>query len=166
MRRFYSGLAWTIAAGVVVQAAAIAFAFGGVLNRVSNGDVVDKALLESGGAGGTGELGFWMHAIGGLTLPLVAIALLIVSFFVRAKGARLWAALVLALLVLQVVLGFSLTDMPYLGLIHGANALAIVAAAAVAAMRVKRMPRPRAAGADADAAATDTEEATSNAVSA
>ncbi|MFB6610368.1 hypothetical protein ACFCVO_08615 [Agromyces sp. NPDC056379] len=166
MRRIYSGLAWTIAAGVVVQAAAIAFAFGGVLNRVSNGDVVDKALLESGGAGGTGELGFWIHAIGGLMLPLVAIALLIVSFFVRAKGARLWAALVLGLLVLQVVLGFSLTDMPYLGLIHGANALAIVAAAAIAAMRVRQMPRQRAAGADRDAATTDTEEATSNAVSA
>ena len=41
-----------------MQAAAIAFAFGGVLNRVSEGGVVDKALLESGGAGGSGELGF------------------------------------------------------------------------------------------------------------
>ncbi|MGW9629617.1 hypothetical protein ACWGST_02870 [Agromyces sp. NPDC055520] len=165
MRSFYSGLAWAIAAGVVVQAAAIAFAFGGVLNRVSNGDVIDKALVESGGAGGTGELGFWIHAIGGLTLPLVAIALLIVSFFVRARGARLWAAIVLGLLVLQVVLGFSLTDMPYLGLIHGANALAIVAAAAVAAMRVRRMP-PASVDRDAAAGTADTEEATSNAVSA
>ena len=160
MRRFYSGLAWTIAAGVVVQAAAIAFAFGGVLNRVSSGDVIDKALLESGGAGGTGELGFWIHAIGGLTLPLVATALLIVSFFVRVPGARLWAAIMLALIVLQVVLGFSLTDMPYLGLIHGANALAVLGAAVFAALRVRRAPRVR------DAADADATEATSNAVSA
>ena len=46
------GLAWTIAGGVVVQAAAIAFAFGGVLNLVSKGGVVDKALLESFQAAG------------------------------------------------------------------------------------------------------------------
>ena len=52
MRKVYTALAWIIAGGVVVQAAAIAFAFGGVLNRVSNGDVVDKALLESRTAGG------------------------------------------------------------------------------------------------------------------
>ncbi|KRC59176.1 hypothetical protein ASE14_15485 [Agromyces sp. Root81] len=163
MRRFYSGLAWAIAAGVVVQAAAIAFAFGGVLNRVSEGDVIDKALLESGGAGGTGELGFWIHAIGGAAmLPLLAAVLLVISFFVRAKGARLWATLTLALIVLQVVLGFSLTDLPYLGLIHGANALAVVAAAVIAAMRVRRTPTPPAEA----GTRTDTEEATSNAVSA
>ncbi|MBM7831681.1 heme A synthase [Agromyces cerinus] len=167
MRRFYSGLAWAIAAGVVVQAAAIAFAFGGVLNRVSEGDVIDKALLESGGAGGVGELGFWIHAIGGAgLLPLLAVVLLVVSFFVRVKGARLWATLTLALIVLQVVLGFSLTDLPYLGLIHGANALAVVAAAVIAAMRVRRMPRAAAdSGPGADAGAAS-EEATSNAVSA
>ncbi|PWC03493.1 hypothetical protein [Agromyces badenianii] len=169
MRKFYSGLAWTIAVGVVVQAAAIAFAFGGVLNRVSSGDVVDKALLESGGAGGTGELGFWIHGIGGgVVLPLLAVVLLIVSFFVRAKGARLWAAIVLALIVLQVVLGFSLTDLPYLGLIHGANALAVLGAAVVAALRVGRMPRALAvAGANrGSGAAAGAEEANSDAVSA
>jgi hypothetical protein len=57
--------------------------------------------------------------------------------------------------VLQVTLGFSITDMPYLGLIHGANALAIVVAAVVAALRVRRPASPAA-----------TEEATSDAVAA
>jgi heme A synthase len=159
MRRIYTGLAWIIAGGVVVQAAAIAFAFGGMLNRVSNGDVVDKALLESGGAGGVGELGFWIHGIaGGVLIPLLAAALLVVSFFVRARGAKLWAAITLGLVVLQVVLGFSITDMPYLGLIHGANALAIVVAAAVAALRMRRSSRatPGAtAGADSEGATSD-----------
>ncbi|RXZ48699.1 hypothetical protein ESP57_06805 [Agromyces fucosus] len=139
MRKLYTGLAWTIAGAVVVQAAAIAFAFGGMLNLVSEGGVVDKALLESFQAGGVGELGFMIHGVVGAGLiPLLALALLVVSFFVRVRGARLWAAIVLGLVVLQVTLGFSITDMPYLGLIHGANALAVVVAASVAAMRVRR----------------------------
>ena len=130
-------------------------------NHVSEGGVVDKALLESGGAGGTGELGFWIHGIVGAgVIPLLAVSLLIVSFFARAKGARLWAAITLGLVVLQVTLGFSITDMPYLGLIHGANALAIVVAAVVAALLARRSRRARAAS------RASTEEATSDAVTA
>jgi heme A synthase len=161
MRRIYTGLAWTIAGAVVVQAAAIAFAFGGVLNRVANGDVVDKALLESRSAGGVGESGFIIHGIvGGAVIPLLAIAMLIVSFFVHVRGARLWAVVTLGLVVLQVTLGISITGVPYLGLLHGANALAIVAVATVAALRV-RGP----ADAPADSAAhEDAEGATSDAV--
>ena len=139
MRKLYTVLAWTIAGAVVVQASAIAFAFGGMLNLVSEGGVVDKALLESFQAAGVGELGFMIHGIvGGGVIPLLAVALLVVSFFVRARGAKLWAAITLGLVVLQVTLGFSITDVPYLGLIHGANALAVVVAAAVAALRVGR----------------------------
>ena len=161
MRKVYSALAWIIAGGVVVQAAAIAFAFGGVLNRVSNGDVVDKALLESRTAGGVGESGFFIHGIvGGVVLPLLAVALLIVSFFVRARGAKLWAAITLALIALQVTLGFSIMDVPYLGLIHGANAAAIVVAAVIAAFR------GRAARPIVDTKAEPSEEATSDALSA
>ena len=150
MRKLYTVLAWTIAGAVVVQAAAIAFAFGGMLNLVSEGGVVDKALLESFQAGGVGELGFMIHGIVGAgIIPLVAIALLVVSFFVRARGAKLWAAITLGLVVLQVVLGFSITDTPYLGLIHGANALAVVAAASVAALRVgRRLPAEATASAE------------------
>ncbi len=161
MCRIYAGLAWIIAAAVVVQAAAIAFAFGGMLNHVSEGGVVDKALLESGGAGGAGELGFWIHGIVGAgVIPLLAVSLLIVSFFARAKGARLWAAITLGLVVLQVTLGFSITDMPYLGLIHGANALAVVVSAVVAALLARRSRRARAAS------RADAEEANSDAVAA
>jgi heme A synthase len=163
MRRIYTGLAWTIAGAVVVQAAAIAFAFGGVLNRVANGDVVDKALLESRSAGGVGESGFFIHAVvGGAVIPLLAIALLIVSFFVHVRGARLWAAITFGLVVLQVTLGISIIGVPYLGLVHGANALAIVAVATVAALRARRQveavtpaaARDAAEGATSDAVAT------------
>jgi amino acid transporter len=140
MRRLYTGLAWTVAGAVVIQAAAIAFAFGGMLNLIAEGGVVDKALLESFQAAGVGESGFLVHGVvGGVLIPLIAVALLIVSFFVRTRGATLWAAIVLGLVVMQVVLGFSITDMPYVGLIHGANALAIVAAASFAALRMRRL---------------------------
>ena len=139
MRKLYTGLAWTVAGAVVIQAAAIAFAFGGMLNLVSEGGVVDKALLESFQAGGVGELGFLIHGVvGGVLIPLIALTLLVVSFFVRVRGAKPWAAIVFGLVALQVTLGFSITDMPYLGLIHGANALAVVATASVAALRVRR----------------------------
>ena len=66
----------------------------------------------------------------------------------------------LGLVVLQVTLGFSITDMPYLGLIHGANALAVVVSAVVAALLARRSRRARAA------AQADAEEATSDAVAA
>lgn len=139
MRKLYTGLAWVVAGGVVVQAAAIAFAFGGMLNLVSEGGVVDKALLEAFQAGGVGELGFLIHGlVGGVVIPLLALALLVVSFLVRAHGARLWAAIVFGLVALQVTLGFSITDMPYLGLIHGANAMAVVATASFAALRMRK----------------------------
>jgi hypothetical protein len=138
MRKLYTGLAWAVAGGVVVQAAAIAFAFGGMLNLVSEGGVVDKALLEAFQAGGVGELGFLVHGlVGGVVIPLLALALLVVSFFVRTRGARLRAAIVFGLVALQVTVGFSITDMPHLGLIHGANALAVVATASIAALRVR-----------------------------
>lgn len=139
MRKLYTGLAWAVAGGVVVQAAAIAFAFGGMLNLVSEGGVVDKALLEAFQAGGVGELGFLIHGlVGGVVIPLLALALLVVSFLVRARGARLWAVIVFGLVALQVTLGFSITDMPYLGLIHGANAMAVVATASFAALRMRK----------------------------
>ena len=156
MRRLYTGLAWTVAGAVVIQAAAIAFAFGGMLNLIAEGGVVDKALLESFQAAGVGEMGFLIHGlVGGVIIPLLALALLVVSFLVRTRGAVLWAAVTLGLVALQVTLGFSITDVPYLGLIHGANALAIVATASVAALRMRRL-----------SAQPTAEEATSDAVTA
>ena len=140
MRRTYTVLAWIIAAGVFVQAAAIAFGFGGMAGYVQGGGVVDKALVESQTVGNfTGELGFPIHAIvGGMVIPFAALALVVVSFLVRVPGARTWAAIVLGLVVVQAMLGYSITDLPYLGLIHGANALAILLGSVQAARLVAR----------------------------
>ncbi|WP_258804120.1 hypothetical protein [Pseudarthrobacter sp. NS4] len=139
MRRFYSVIAWIIAGGVVVQAASIAFGLGGMGHYIQGGGVIDKALVESRQATFTGDLGFPIHGIvGGMVIPIAAIVLVIVAFFVKVRGARKWAAIVLFLVALQITLGYSITDMPYLGLVHGANALAILLAAIYAALRISR----------------------------
>ena len=139
MSRTYSVLAWIIGGGVVVQASSIAFGVAGMIVYVQDGGVVDKALVESRQAAFTGELGFMVHAIvGGGVIPLGAIALLVVSFFVKARGARMWAAIIFGLVVLQVALGYSIHGTPYAGLVHGANALAVLLAAVYAALRIRR----------------------------
>lgn len=160
MRKAYSVIAWIIAAGVVVQAASIAFALGGIGRYVQDGGVIDKALVESRQATFTGDLGFPIHGIvGGMVIPLAALALLLVAFFVktngaRLRGARLWAGIVLALVALQITLGYSIVDMPYLGLVHGANALAVLLTAVYAAIRTRRSSMIRAEEPAADVTAT------------
>ncbi|MDR7157389.1 hypothetical protein [Arthrobacter sp. BE255] len=155
MRRIYSAIAWIIAGGVAVQAASIAFAFGGMGRYIQDGGVIDKALVESRQATFTGELGFPIHGIvGGMVIPLAAVALLVVAFFVRARGARKWAGIVLALVALQITLGYSIVDMPYLGLVHGANALAVLLTAIYAAMRIRRSAMTGAEEPAADVIAT------------
>ena len=151
MRKTYSVLAWVIAGGVVVQAAAIAFGFGGMVHHVQQGGVVDKALIESEELDFTGVLGFLVHGIvGGMVLPLAALVLLVVSFFVKVPGARRWAAILFGLIFVQVMAGYSIKDMPYLGLLHGGNALAVLLTAVITARR------PRAAATERPAARTAT----------
>lgn len=142
MRKVYAVLAWIVAAGVVVQAASIALGLGGMLNYVQGGGVIDKAVVESGQQAYSGDVGFSIHeVVGGMIIPIAAIALLIVSFFVKVRGARMWAAIVFGLVALQAVLGYSIADVPYVGLIHGANALAVLLASVYAALRVGRAKR-------------------------
>lgn len=155
MRRIYSAIAWIVAGGVAVQAASIAFAFGGMGRYIQDGGVIDKALVESRQATFTGDLGFPIHGIvGGMVIPLAAVALLIIAFFVKARGARKWAGIVLALVALQITLGYSIVDMPYLGLVHGANALAVLLTAVYAALLIRRSARIGADEPAADAIAT------------
>jgi heme A synthase len=65
------------------------------------------------------------------------LALLVVSFFAGVAGGTRWALYILGLIVVQVVLGVSQGDVPLLGLLHGANAIAIFAVAVLAARRSK-----------------------------
>lgn len=140
MRKLHSTLAWLVAALVVVQAASMTFGVAGMTAFAAQGGVIDKALLESRSLDNfVGELGFAIHALnGGLAIPLAAVLLLAVSFFTRARGARPWAGVVLGLVAVQTTLGYGLHDVPHLGILHGANALFLLAAAVQTALVVRR----------------------------
>jgi hypothetical protein len=137
MRRTYHVLAYVIAVEVVVQAMMIATAMAGLSHWIDDGATVNKHVLDKDPSF-TGSFGFPVHGINGeMLIPLIALALLIVSFFAKVAGGTRWALYILGLIVVQVVLGVSQGDVPLLGLLHGANAIAIFSVAVLAARRAK-----------------------------
>lgn len=135
MRRTYHVLAYVIAAEVVVQAMMIATAVAGLDHWIDGGAVVNKHVIDKHPSF-AGSFGFPAHAINGeMLIPLIALALLVVSFFAKVAGGTRWALYIVGLIVLQVVLGVSQGDVPYLGLLHGANAFAVLVTAVLAARR-------------------------------
>ncbi|WP_421741139.1 hypothetical protein [Cellulomonas sp.] len=131
MRTAYRVLAYLVATGVFVQAAAIAYAWFSTLNELDGGAVIDSEW--------EGNLGHAMHGIvGTMVIPLLVIALLIVSFFAKFPGAVRYALIILGLLVLQIVLAFVAFGAPVVGALHGANALALLGVSITAAQRVPR----------------------------
>ena len=138
MKSTYRVLAYLVALGVVVQAAAIAYAFFGLGKWIEDGGVLDKATMESEGATFTGVVGFMIHGIAGeMVIPAIALVLLVVSFFAKVPGGVMWAGIVVALTALQVALGLLSSAVVGLGLLHGVNALALFAVAAMAAHRTR-----------------------------
>jgi hypothetical protein len=138
MRTTYRVLAWTVAAGVVWQAAGVGWAFFSVLLEVEDGAVVTTGYDWGGNAG------IMMHRIGGMGLiPLACLALLVVSFFTQVAGAVRWALIVLGLFVVQFGLVVAAFETAAAGALHGANALVLFAAAVWAGHRVRRVdPQP------------------------
>ena len=148
----YRILAYTIAVLVGVQAASHAWASAGIGLFIANGGVVDKSMMEdTGGPLPFPEVvGIIVHGInGGMVIPAVALALLVVSFFVRVKGAVRWAVIVLVVVAIQITLGYEGHGLPLLALFHGLNALILFGCAIVAARVVRRPAVP--AGSDAEA---------------
>ena len=68
---------------------------------------------------------------------VVALALLVVAFLSRARGAVGYAAIILVLVVVQVALGFLGHEMTSMALLHGLNALLLFGCAFAAARSVK-----------------------------
>lgn len=152
MRGTYRVLAYLIAVLVAVQAAMIAFAVSGLGKWVDEGGVLDRAAMEQQEESlFAEEIGFAIHGFfnGLVLIPLVALILLIVSFFAKVPRGIALAATVLGLVVLQVLLGmFSRgAGLPVLGLLHGLNALVLFTVAVVAA-RSARSPAPTQAPAE------------------
>ena len=138
MRAAYRILAGLVAIGVVLQAMFIALAWFLAIKDMDDGLVIDKNY--------DGNIGHSLHGqVGMLAIPIVALLLLIVSFFAKVDGGIKWALYVFGLVVLQIVLAFASFAAPVVGLLHGLNAFALLSVAAMAARRVARTGQPAAA---------------------
>jgi hypothetical protein len=129
VKQIYRVLAGVIAVGVLAQAAAIAFGWFDAIHELDNGLVIDKNY--------DGNAGHAIHGLIGMyVMPLLRLALLIISFFAAKSvpGARKWAGIVFGLIVLQVVLAFVAFGAPIVGALHGLNALAVLGTAVRANM--------------------------------
>lgn len=137
MKSAYRWLAMIIAVEVAVQAAAIAFAAFGLFKWIEDGGVLNKQVMESDqSAGFSGEAGFMIHGMNGeMIIPILAIVLLIVSFFAKVPGGVKWAGFVLLAVVVQVLLGLFAHGAPALGALHGLNALILFSVALMASRR-------------------------------
>lgn len=161
MRKTYNVLGWVLAGLVMLQAASMAWGVGGEGRFIENGGVVDKALIEAAQAGGEPPfpevLGFPIHGInGGMLIPLVALVLLGVSFGAHLPRARRNAGIVFGLVFVQIMLGYSIVDMPFLGFLHGLNALLVFAAALVVARHKATNGADGSGGTDAASTTGDT----------
>ncbi|MFD7156647.1 DUF6220 domain-containing protein [Kribbella sp. NPDC059898] len=139
MKAAYRVLAGLVAIGVVLQAMFIAWGFFTVGKDIDGGAVFDKNSSDPAGLA--------LHGIfGSMVIPLIALLLLIVSFFAKVDGGIKWALYVVGLVVLQIALAFAAFAAPVVGVLHGANALALLAVAGIAARRAAGAPA--AAGAE------------------
>jgi hypothetical protein len=131
MRRVYQLLARLTALLVLVQAAAVAFGTFGILKFVEEGDVYTKAVADDRSA--TGALGQNIHSFGALAIALLAIVLLIVSFFAKIEGGVKWAGFVFLAVLAQWVFAIFAFGAPVVGMLHGINAFVIFGVAMAAA---------------------------------
>jgi heme A synthase len=134
MKTAYRVLAFAIAALVAIQAAAIGYAVFAQLNWIDNGGTVDKASIESA----PGTAAYIFHALDGGVVLLIALALLIVSFFAKIPQGVRWAVIVLIATVVQIALGTLSHMLAAIGAVHGAAALVLFGVAVMAAMRARK----------------------------
>ncbi len=156
MKQTYRVLAGLIALGVLGQAAAVAFGWFDVINELDGGVDIDENF--------EGNAGHMLHGIVGMyVMPLLGLILLIVSFLAAkvVPAARLWAAVVLVAIVLQVVLAIVAFSAPVVGILHGANALVIFGAASRAGMLASSTGRGSAGGSGAASVPGQRSESTS-----
>jgi hypothetical protein len=138
MRTTYRVLAYLIAALVVVQAGAMAFGIAGVSHAVKTGGVVDRSAFDGDPDAFPEATGLVLHELnGGIVIPALALALLVVSVVAKIPRGAWWAGGVFALVVVQTMLGYSAADLPALGALHGVNALLLFTTALFAGRRAR-----------------------------
>ena len=87
-----------------------------------------------------GAMGFMLHFFGAVLIVLLALVLLIISFFSKVPGGPKWAGLVLLVAVLQFAFGIFGHETPWSGLLHGLNALVLFSVALMAGRRAATVP--------------------------
>ena len=120
MKATYRVLALLIPVIVGLQASFIALATFGLADWVQSGKDITKSAVETGGV--SGDVGFMLHSIGADAAALVALLLLIVSFFAKIEGGVRAALFVFLDVVLQWVLAFVSFSAWAVGIFHGLNA--------------------------------------------
>jgi hypothetical protein len=137
MKSTYRVLAYIVAAEVVIQAAAIAYAFFALGKWIDDGATLNKTLMDNPNASYPGTAGLAIHGLNGeMLMPLLALALLVVSFCAKIPGGTKWAGSILALLVIQIALAFAGHAVPAISPLHGINALILFSVAVMAGRRV------------------------------
>ena len=138
----YLVLALVVAAEVVIQAVVMVWAISGLGVWVSRGGVLDSSVMESEATAFPEIVGLIVHGVNGtFVVPIIALVLLIISFFTKAKGAIRWAAILFGLVVLQGQLGFLGHEFPISGALHGLNALITFTVALYLATRMRTIIR-------------------------
>ena len=142
MRTAYKVLAYLVAAEVAIQAMVMVWGIAGLVKWVDGGGVFDKSVMETQGTPFPEVFGILVHGINGtFVVPGIALVLLILSFFLRVRGAITWAAIVFVLTVAQGQIGFLGHEIPLAGALHGLNALALFGAALYTGRRIRTAPR-------------------------
>jgi len=137
MRAAYRILAMLVAIGVVVQVAVVAWGWFSVLHTVDDGGAFAKGD-ETAGMTAHGVIGF-------MIMPIIALLLLVVSFFARIPGGVKWALIVFGDTVLQVLLAIVSGPAPVIGALHGINALALATFASIAMRKARLAATPTSA---------------------
>jgi hypothetical protein len=140
MRTTFKVLAYALAAEVLVQGMAIAYAIAGLGKWVEDdGGVLNKQLLDSNSPHFRGVGGFALHGMNGtMLIPVLTLLLLIVSFFTKLPGASKRAGILVGMVVLQVFLGMLSHSIPYAIMFHVLNAFGIFLMAAFTGYRAGR----------------------------
>jgi hypothetical protein len=140
MRGAYRVLALIIPILVAVQAAAIAVNTFGLFKWVDDENSLTKSVLE-GDWDWDGAWGAVLHGVVGMmVIPLIALLLLILSFFAKVPGGIMAALFVFLCTVVQVVLAFVAFGVPEVGALHGLNAFLLFGLAMMAAQKAKATP--------------------------
>ena len=149
MRTAYKILGHTIAGLVAIQAAAIALWVFGMLKWVDDGHSLTQQVSDDRLEGVTGSVGIAIHSFGAMIVALLAIILLIISFFAKIPGGVKWASFVFLAVLAQWVIAILSFEVPGLGFLHGLNALVIAwlgwRAAKQASVVDEAVPAPQAA---------------------